>query len=158
MIKTLRISGILIAMFAAICLTGCGQMEEVKFGKIQGAKLINADLKKLQAEFQVVITNPNSFGFTVTKSDMDLSLNGKKLGKVKLSDRVHIKAKSDEPYTFKIESDLSESGMGGLPALLGLIQSKSPRVKLQGHLKVRTFLFFSKKIPVDVEQVIPLGK
>jgi LEA14-like dessication related protein len=115
-------------------------------------------MKELEAEFSVRIKNDNSFGFTVTKSDLDLSLNGKKLGKVKLKDKVHVRAKSDDPHTFTIKSDLSESGAGGLPALLSIIQSRSPKVKLVGYLKVRSFLFFSKKIPVDIEQSIPLGK
>jgi LEA14-like dessication related protein len=144
-----------IFLFTAI---SCGDIKEVEFGKIESARLLNTNIKELEAELSVRIKNANSFGFTVTKSDLNLSVNGKSLGKVKLKDNVHVKGNSDEPHTFTIKSDLSESGLGGLPALMSIIQSRSPRVKLEGYLKVRTFLFFSKKIPVDIEQSIPLGK
>lgn len=149
---------LLLLVVGASVLTGCGTIEEVTFGKMQNARLVNADMKALEAEFTVNIKNENKFGFTVTKSDLELSLNGSRLGKVKLKKKVRVKAKSDDPHTFRVKADLSEAGVAGIPALLGLIQSKSPRVKLKGDLKVRTFLFFSKKVPVDVEQVIPLGK
>ncbi len=147
-----------ILILAVTSLVSCGEIKDVEFGKIEQARILNANIKALEAEFMVQIKNPNNFGFTVTKSDLDLSINGKKLGKVKLKNNVHIKANSNEAQTFTITSDLSESGAGGLPALMSIIQSRSPRIRLQGHLKVRSFLFFSKKIPVDVEQAIPLGK
>lgn len=152
-------SAYLLLFTAFLCtLLSCGEIKEVEFGRIENAKILNANMKALEVEFAVRIKNPNNFGFTVTKSDLDLSINGKKLGEVNLKEKVHIKADSDQPYTFTITSDLSESGAGGLPALMGIIQSRSPRVRLKGDLKVRSFLFFSKKIPVDVEQAIPLGR
>lgn len=156
--RSLRLIQSFLLVFVMTALISCGEIEEVEFGKIENAKILNADLKALEAEFGVRIKNPNSFGFTVTKSDLDLSINGKKLGKVNLKKKVHINANSDDAHTFTITSDLSESGAGGLPALMSIIQSRSPRIKLKGHLKVRSFLFFSKKIPVDVEQAIPLGR
>jgi LEA14-like dessication related protein len=153
-----RFFQVLTLVLASVFLSSCMQIEDVELGKIEGAKILNANLKALEAELAVRIKNPNGFGFTVTKSDLDLTLNGKKLGKVNLKNKVHVNAKSDESHTFTITSDLSESGVGGLPALMGIVQSRSPKIKLSGYLKVRTYLFFSKRIPVDIEQTIPLGR
>ena len=44
----------------------------------------------LKAEVDILVENPNSFKFKVTDSDLNVSINGTNIGKVKLGEKLTI--------------------------------------------------------------------
>ena len=136
----------------------CGPYQDISISKIENTRVTKMDGKVIEAEIDVKINNPNKTGFTIFKSDADVTLNGTPAGKAKLKSKVRIKAKSEETYTFGVTSSLSElTGGDGIASLIGLAFSKSIIIGVKGNIKAGKF-FYKKKFPIDVKQKVPLQK
>lgn len=147
---------ILFTFCFAAC-SSCTDIKEVTFSGIENVQIISISTKGAEAEITAKIKNPNSMGFTVYKSDMDVTLNGINTGKAYLTDNVKIKRNSEESYTFKIKSDFSNLSLTDFPSLLAIATSKNIKVGLKGNIKVGN-LFVKRTFPVDVSEDVPIGK
>lgn len=137
-------------------LTSCKDYQDVEIMGIESTRILELDSKGIEVELSMRVKNPNGFGFTVTGTDMDCTLNGVKVGKLDLEDNIRVKAKSEDLHTFRVKSDFSNAMAGGIASLIGLLQKKSATVNLKGDLKVRSYFFFRKRFPVDLTEKIPL--
>lgn len=150
----------LISLFGIFCilsLTSCKNYQQISVSKIESARIIEMNTKGVEVELTLKVKNPNSFGFTVTGTDMIASVNGITLGNVDLEDKVRVKARSEDTHTFRIKSDFSQSLAGGLLSLATILQKKTATVNLKGDLKVRSYFFFRKRYPIDLTERIPLS-
>ncbi len=153
---TLRLRGAQLILFFCITLFSCGDFKEVSFNGIEKVTLTSLSQKGVEALITVRIKNPNSVSFTIYKSEMDVTISGINAGKAHLTNNVRIKAKSEEPYTFKIKSDFSNLSLTDLPKIIAMGLSKSVNVGLKGNLKSGK-LFIKRSYPVDITQNVPLG-
>ena len=60
-------------------------------------------MKGIDANIELGVKNPNSFGFSVYKSSFNVSLGGKTIGKAKSTKRVFIKPNEEKNYTFHLK-------------------------------------------------------
>jgi LEA14-like dessication related protein len=142
-------------LLASLFLFSCKGFEEIKVTNVEGFYLNKLTLENIEAQVQVKINNPNSRGFNIYPSEFDVVFSGMKLGKAKLNQKVRIKPKSEEIYTFKLNSKLSE--INPMDALKLLNLGSLGNIEVKGELKVGKF-YFKKKIPVNYSDKVKLFK
>lgn len=147
---------ILFTFCIAAC-SSCNDIKDVTFSGIENVQIISISTKGAEAEITAKIKNPNNMGFTVYKSDMDVTLNGINTGKAYLTDNVKIKRNSEEAYTFKVKADFSNLSLTDFPSLLAIATGKNIKVGLKGNIKAGN-LFVKRTFPVDVSQDVPINK
>jgi LEA14-like dessication related protein len=135
---------------------GCGPIKPLTISEIEHVRLVELKGSAALIEASFKVQNPNSFGFSVKASDMDVLLDNAFVGKARIMKKVKIKRNSDQLYTVQVEANMAQFFLNGLMNMMGS-KSKS-KVRLKGDLKVSKFGFINKKIPVDVEKSIDLSK
>ncbi len=146
---------LLLLLFSITSMFSCGNIKEVIFNGIENVAIKSLSAKGVEAEISVSIKNPNSFSFTIYKSEMDVTISGIHLGKASISNKIKIKAKSEQVYVFKIKSDFSNLSLADLPKLISLGMSKKVTVGLKGNLKGGKLLI-KRSYPVDIVKSVNL--
>lgn len=143
-------------ILAGVFFVSCNPLQEISFSGVEGVKLNNLSQKGIDALVTVRIKNPNSMSFKVYPSEMEIAVNGMKLGKTSITDNVTIKRNSEAPYTFKIHSDFAGFSFADLPKLLSIATNKNLQVNLKGNLKGGKLLM-KRSYPIDITQSVPLS-
>jgi len=153
--KVWIVCGLLLVLF----LGSCSSWQDVTVTKVEQFHVLKLDPSGIVADLDLKIKNPNWLGFTIYDTDLDLKLNGNKVGKITLKDKVHINPHSEEAYTFVIASQFDKvlSGGGGLMGLLSMAMTNSANIGVAGTLHAGKFLY-RKKFKIDVSQKVPLTK
>lgn len=133
-------------IFLSLVLFSCKEFEEIKVTNIEGFTMDKLSLENLEAQVQVKIKNPNSKAFTIYPSEFDVIFGGMKLGKAKLNRKVRIHANTEEVYSFKLNSKLTE--INPMDALNLLNMGSNGKIEVKGDLKVGKF-YFKKKLPIN---------
>jgi LEA14-like dessication related protein len=138
-----------------LCLVSCKNFKEVQCTGVKGFKVGKISTAGLDADIMLGIKNPNSFGFSIYKSEFDISYGGIYLGKAKLSKRVHIGANAEQTYSFNLKSDFKNINLADVMSLLSGASRKG-MLEVKGDLKAGK-LFVKKKFPVDVKERIGMN-
>ncbi len=136
----------LFIIISSIFLISCREMKEIKVTSVEGFYVNKLTVENIDAEIKVKIDNPNKMGFSVYPSEFDVIFSGIRLGKAKLSKRVHLNAGSERMYSFKLNSKLSELNPLDILRLINL--DNLGKIEVNGDLKVGKF-YFKKKFPVN---------
>ena len=140
-------------IIASLFLISCREMKEIKVSSVEGFYMNKLSLENVEAELKVKIDNPNKTGFSVYPSEFDVTFSGIRLGKARLNRRVHLNARSEEVYTFKINSKLTELNPMDILRLMNL--QNLGKIEVNGDLKVGKF-YFKKKVPVNYSDKVKL--
>lgn len=146
---------LIVFTFCCIVFTSCNDYQEVTFSGIENVNVTSLSQKGVEAIVTARIKNPNKVGFTVYRSEMDVTIGGIDAGKAHLADNVKIKATSEVAYTFKIKSDFSNLSMVDMPKIIAMAISKHVKIGLKGDLKVGK-LFVKRTFPVNITKDVPL--
>ncbi len=154
-IKTnfIHFSVVLVLLFSFV---GC-HIQPISIGKLEKARLVSFSAKEAEIELAVKINNPNFMGFTLYRSDIQLTVEGINLSTVQLEDRVRVIRKSDKLHVFKIKADLSKLSFTDLPKALTIAQKRSANIALSGTLKAGNF-FYRKKFPIDYKDRVDIQR
>jgi LEA14-like dessication related protein len=144
-------------LFISCCIAfiACKDFQEINFSGIDNVNVTSLSQKGAEAIVTARIKNPNNVGFTIYKSEMDVTIDGINAGKAHLTKSIRIKANSEETYMFKIESDFSNLSIADMPKIMEMAMSKHVMVGLKGNLKVGK-LFVKHSVPVDITKDVPL--
>jgi hypothetical protein len=116
MVTTFRLSFFFVLLTAFF---SCRAPEMITISKVEGSKILKLDQTGIEMEVSLRIKNPNRIGFNIYKSsNLNATVNGMDLGRLKISRRIHIGATSDDVHTFTLSSDFSKMGLADLPKLL----------------------------------------
>ena len=149
------ISAKLLLVFTILLLfTACKTTQPVSVTGIEDVKLSSITQKKIELEFSLKINNPNSFGFYIYKSEINVKLNEMSLGQAHLKQKVFIKANSEGTYTFVVNSN-SPNTITGAATILSLTLKRSALIDLHGKIKAGRFPVI-KKLPVDFKKEVSL--
>jgi LEA14-like dessication related protein len=144
--------------FAFVCLiflASCSGMKEVQCTGVKGFTVSRIDTKGIDGQVLLGVKNPNSFGFSIYKSEFDITYGGIYLGKAKLAKRVHIHKNAEETYEFHLTKDFKDINLLDVMKLLNGASLKNS-IEVKGDLKVGKFLI-KKKIAVDVKEKVKLN-
>lgn len=139
----------------ALLFGACKDLKEVQCTGVKGFKVGNISTKGLDADIQVSLKNPNNYGFSIYKSEFDVSYSGIYLGKARLGKRVHISANAEETYNFHLVSDFKNINLADVMQLLSG-SARRGMIEVKGHLKIGK-LFLHKKFPIDVKERVGMN-
>lgn len=133
----------------------CKDFKELSISGIEKPKVNKLSQEGIDAEFGMKIKNPNKMSIVVFPSELEGTVNGISVGKIKLKKKVRIKRNSDEVETFHISSDFSKRGFEDIANVIQIVSSGSAKLTLKGNLKAGKW-FYRKKFPVEFTKVINL--
>jgi LEA14-like dessication related protein len=114
-----------------VLVTGC-EFEEPDISNLSGFKMNKIDGKHIEAEFSVDCDNPNGFGFTMKKGNIDVLIADQKMGTITLDEKIKVKRKSKNTYTVPVSIDLEN---GALIKLMQLSLKNEITVKFEGKIR-----------------------
>jgi len=140
-----------------ISLTACFNYEDVEITDVRSIKLLDMSAKGLSVESEIKISNPNSFKLSVSKSEFDFYIKGKKLGKASIDGKLKIPANSEEYHKVVLISKSKDMSPNALPILIGLTASGRDKIdfKVDGFIEGKAFLF-KRKVNVSHSGIVPL--
>ncbi len=138
-------------------LNACKDMQPISVSRVESARITKFDMQGIEMEIGIRIKNPNSFGFSVFRSELDVTLNNSPLGKAVIKKKVKIKANSEDLHTFVVSSDFASLLGGGYQAIVAAQQRSSVNIGVKGNIRAGTW-FYKKDFPVESKQNVPLSK
>jgi LEA14-like dessication related protein len=146
-----------VAAFLALSLASCGSIEPLTVSSVDNFKIKSFNKQSATIEITMKVKNPNRYRFKVLDNNLHLTLNNNELGTAKIKDRVVIPKRSENSYTFEIETNYSRMALASIPSLVNIAKTKNVELKLTGDVKVRS-MGISKKFPIDIVERIDLSK
>jgi LEA14-like dessication related protein len=144
-----------ILLFITLFITSCNY-KDVQLKKIESFKVLNFDKEGAEVELNLLVDNKNKIGFTVYSSDLNLTISKIELGKVTFAEKVHIPGGGECHKRVVLKASLKDLGVTALASLASLALTKQVDLSINGDVKVRSMLFFSKRYPVNLKEKIKL--
>ncbi len=140
-----------IAWLPVFLFISCGPLQEVQCTGVKGFKINKINAQGIDGDIMLGIKNPNRSGFSIYKSEFDVTYSGIYLGKARLTHRVHINGNAEETYAFNLKSDFKNMNLADV---MKLVNGSGGRgmVEVKGDLKAGKFIFIRKKFPVNIKE------
>lgn len=111
---------------------------------------------EIRLRLVATVGNPNNYNIKIKKTDLDVFVSGKEIGKACIEDAVVLKKNSTQTYEVIVITNLKKSG-GGLMALAGsALLSGKAEVRAKGYVKAGAF-GISKKVKLDEKKTFPIS-
>ncbi len=149
--KIKNIAG-LIVLF--IILSSCNAYKSVDIGYVENVNFKGMVDNKISLELQVPVTNPNGYKIKIKEMDLDVTINGKYLGKMKNTNEIIIPAKSDEVHNFLVDIYV-KNVLSSMASMYKLRKAKSLEMQIEGTIKVKALLN-GKTIKVSEKQSVTM--
>lgn len=145
-----RLKLICAILLVVVCAQSCKFYQPVEVLEVQDVRVVEFSDKMIVAEVDLLIENPNWYKVKLTKSAIDLEVNGADIGQMELGEKLTIPKKSKSVQTVTIEADYEELQTNFLQNFLTLLFNPKVKFKAEGYMKGRA-LFIGKKVPVLIE-------
>ena len=152
--KNLNVKIIPGVLLIIILFSSCNVYKSVNIGGVDDVDFKGMVDNKINLELKVPITNPNGYKIKITSMDLDVTVNGKYLVKMKNAGVIIIPKKSDEVQNFPVNIYVKNL-LGSMSALYKMRKMKSFEMQIEGTIKVKAMLR-SKTIEVSEKQMISL--
>lgn len=143
----IRILPILILLFLSLSCT----VEEVEFQSLKDIRVHSLKEGVITINALATFYNPNKSGLRITKTEIDVLVNGKIAGTVKPLEKVKIKKLSVFEVPVELSVDLKKAATDG--NIFNLLLKRKVDLSMKGYIKVSKFLIPSK-VPVDFEHTL----
>lgn len=138
---------IVLILVSLLVFTSCRDFKEAECTGVKGFKVNKMDMSGLDADIILGIKNPNKMGFSIYRSEFDVTISGINLGKAKLKKRVHISGNAEKDYAFNLKSSFKDMNMMEVMKLAGS-GGVHGTITVKGDLKAGKF-YLKKKFPVN---------
>ncbi len=135
-------------------LSSCNAFKAVNIGDVNNVNFKGMVDNKISLELEVPVSNPNGYKIKIKSMDLDVSINGNYLGKMKNSKEVVIPAKSDEIHNLVVDIYL-KNAVAGLTTFYRLRKAKKIDMEISGTIKVKALLR-GKTIEVSEKQSVSI--
>ncbi len=134
--------------------SGCkGPEEAPEFKYVENVRVTNVTDKEAFLNADAVFYNPNDMGMTLRAIDVDVSIEGKEVGRIEQSEKIRIPASSE--FSVPLGGTFNIGDVGVLNTVLGMLGGKKLMVRYTGHIKV-TMNGLPMRVPVDYEGEVKL--
>lgn len=147
------LSGILVFVLLVFGLTSCNIQSPI-IEKPTSYEVEKLDFQDIKLKIWLPIENPNKISFNIKDVDMDIYVNGMKLGKVTKLEKVRIPKESKDIYAIKLHVKVKDLGMSSMAAMREL-KSRRIKIKLDGSVTVSKFVIV-KKLEVVAEESVKI--
>ena len=141
-------------LLITILFSSCNVYKSVNIGDVDNVDFKGLVDNKVNLELKVPVTNPNGYKIKITSMDLDVTVNGKYLGKMKNAEVITIPKKSDEIHNFPVNIYVKNL-LGSMSVLYKMRKMKSFEMQIEGTIKVKAMLR-SKTIEVSEKQRVSL--
>lgn len=150
----MKIRNILILLLSTIILSSCGAYKMVNIGDVDKVDFKGMVNNKISLELQVPVSNPNGYKLKIKSMDLDVSINGNYIGKMKNANQIIIPAKSNEVQVFPVDIYV-KNVLAGMSSLYKIRNSSSFEMEIDGTIKVKALLR-GKTIQVKEKQRVSI--
>jgi LEA14-like dessication related protein len=135
-----------------IALQGCRVYRNVEFKGVKETRFTSFNVQGVSCEFHVEVYNPNPYKISLMQSDVNLFLEGTRLGKVQIPESAVLQAEKTTRLTLTCTAEPSSIPkiVGGA---IGLVFKKDIVIEGKGSVKAKAFLI-TKTVPVEFTQRI----
>ena len=152
--KEFKFNIIIKVIFITLLLSGCKVYQPVNISNVDNVDFKGIVNNKISLELKVPIENPNWYKIKIKSMDLDVTVNGKYLGKMKNNEEIIIPAKSDTVQIFPVDIYVKNL-LGSMSTLYKMRKAKSVEMKIEGTMKVKAFLS-AKTIEISEKQNVSL--
>lgn len=138
-----------------LVLQSCNIYKEVEVLEVRDVALKEFSQDQVEIEVTLVLDNPNWYKIKIVDSDLDLYLNKRDIGNLKLADKVYVPKKTRSVQTIGIYTDYKDLKENFLQNMLTLLFTSKTELQVTGYVKARG-LMVGKKVLVDVKQEVDL--
>lgn len=133
----------------------CNIYKDVEVYEIKEVEVTRFDQDAVEAEVEIILNNPNWYRVTLVDSDVDVYMNGKKVGKLNLKEKVILPNKTVATRTIVMTGDYDEISGSFLENLLTLLFASTAKFEVIGTMNGRA-LMISRKVDIKEETEIDL--
>ncbi len=137
-----------------ILIISCVRPDEAPvFRKVSNIRVSKVSGKEALLKGNALFYNPNNAKATLRKVNIDVWLEGKKIGVINQSAKTKIGALSD--FTVPVDATFDIADIGILKSVLNVLGGKKMKVRYKGNIKL-TYHGLPIRVPVDYEDDIRL--
>ncbi len=133
----MRVLNVFVLYMCVFFLSACSQVQQPEFKKIQGIKVGGIANNHAKVNAEAVFNNPNAFGLTVTKTDLDVLLEKQKVGNVIQEKEINVPASSDFVIPVSANLDLGALNQDLLNSVLSVFTNKKLNMTFDGTVTVK---------------------
>lgn len=149
---TFQITGIVPVICFLLMMGSCNLYKEVEVTELTEIKIGEVTEEGVQVEIFMEVKNPNGYSVSLTKSHVDVFLEGNRLGELVLAEKIKIPKNSTSTQVLKMDADYDKL-QGVLGNVLLLLFKKEFNFEAKGYVKGRA-LMIGKKVPVDFKETL----
>ncbi len=133
-------------------LSSCGIYKDVRVENVRQLEFEELEETGVKGSIKVTIDNPNWFAVDIVDADIDLTLQGRKIARVRLAESVHVPKHSKNEYLLKIQG--TEANISAaLSSAFSILFSDEILIGGDGYVEGKA-LKISKKLPMKFEKPI----
>lgn len=129
-------------------ISGCSSFKDIEIGEIENVEFKGLYNNLAGLELTIPVANPNNFKINIINMNLDISINGKHLGKMTNLQTIIIPSRSEENLIFPVQIELANLLSGAL-SLYKLRNTKNFEMQITGSIKARSFLHFKT---IDIKE------
>jgi LEA14-like dessication related protein len=149
---SIRFLQIVAALVMLISLESCKVYQDIEFKGVKQTRFTSFNSDGVACEFDVELFNPNPYSISLMRSDIDLFLEGTRLGNVELPSWAVLKGK--ESTTLRLSCTAEPASIPKLlGGAIGLVFKKEVVIEGKGNITAKAFLI-TKTVPVEFKQRI----
>src|ERR1700735_118139 len=157
--QLISVRSALIGVVLAPWVAGCRQPEPVQYFAFQDLQVGKVVAGKTNLSALVKLYNPNPYGLTLKRAEVDIAINGQHSGHSLLDTTIHIPAKDTFYVPVTLQLDLKGLFSNALQMLMG---KREANVVLDGRVRVKKGLFtFNRRFHYegkqDLSSLMPSG-
>lgn len=141
-------------LIATLALSSCNIYKTIDVGDINDVKFKGLVDNVISLDLKVPITNPNNFKLKIKKLDLDISVNGKHIGKMINDTLIVVPKKFEGVVNFPVEIQV-ENILSSAMSFYKLKNARQVDIGIEGNITARSFLK-NKTIKVSEKQTINL--
>jgi LEA14-like dessication related protein len=123
---------------------------DVEFKGVKDTRFTSFSAKNISCEFEVELFNPNPYKITLMQSDVDLYLEGTRLGKVQLPESAQLNPEGNTLLKLACTAETASIPklVGGA---IGMVFKKDVVIEGKGSITAKAFLI-TKTVSVEFKQ------
>lgn len=142
------LSKLFILAISMLMLQSCGKFKDLELVKVNSVNVDKMKLSEVAATVELTISNPNSHKVVIYNADLDLLVDNKKIGTVKVSETITLPAKQDTKCKGQVTILTRESIIFGA-SLIQSFDLNKLKFKIKGDVQGKYLI--KKTIPVELE-------
>lgn len=138
-------------LFVIICssFTSC-KLRDIQFKGVKDYQFVKASTESISMKIAFEVDNPSAFNIKLKPAHLDLYLDDKLVGDLKINEKVKIRKRSEGVYEMPVTAFFDK----GLP--LSTVMKGRVTAKIDGKIKAKVFLI-GKKFDVNESMQISLS-